>query len=311
MGHASDPFPAGVREAMRSLAIDGVTAEVAAALDRTGVTFVLLKGPVTAQWLYSGESRSYGDTDLLVPARSERRAEAVLHTLGFRADPGTGWVDPGVARNHVWIRESAIVELHVTLTGIEVAPADVWENLSQDAGTMSVRGQTVRILALPARLLHVALHAAQHGPGFSRPLRDLELACAAHGIEDWRPAAALAARLDAIQAFSAGLDLAPDGRAIRRALELPDASDPTVLLRARSASPVALGVARFAGETPRGRARQVLRVLLPTPAFLRWWTPLARRGRRGLVAAYVWRYAYLAGTLPGAIRTFSRARRSP
>lgn len=311
MGAAPESRQEAVRGAMRTLAVDGVTAEVAAALRAAGVQFVLLKGPVIAEWLYADGSRTYGDTDLLIPASDEQRAEEVLDGLGFRADPGTGWDDPGVARNHIWMRGVAFVELHVTLTGIGVAPAEVWASLTEGSGTLSLRGQTVRTLAVPARLLHVALHAAQHGPDFAKPLRDLELACSAHGIDDWRAAAELAARLRAVDALSAGLDLVPRGREVKRELELPDASDPFVLLRARSASPVALGVARLVGETPRARLKHVLRVLMPTPAFLRWWTPIASRGRLGLLVAYLWRYTYLAGTLPGALRSFNHARRSP
>lgn len=295
---------------MRSLAIDGVTAEVAGSFEAAGVQCIVLKGPVIARWLYSDGSRTYGDSDFLVPPRLERQAEQVLASLGFCAARGTGWTDPGVALNHTWTRDAAIAELHVTLTGIGVAPDEAWESLSQDAEAMSVRGQNVRVLSLPARLLHVALHAAQHGPSFGKAVTDLELACSAHGIDDWRAASALAGRLRGDEAFSAGLDLVARGREIRRQLALLDPSDPLTLLRARSASPVALGLARFVGETRRGRARQMLRVLVPTPAFLRWWSPLASRGPLGLLAAYVWRYAYLAGALPGACLSFIRARRT-
>ena len=294
---------------MRSLAVDGVTAEVVPALESSGVEVVLLKGPVIARWLYPDGGRDYGDTDLLVSARDERRAEAVLTRLGFRADRGTGRADPGIARNHMWVRGPAIVELHVTLTGIGAAPEQVWTILADEVETMELRGRTVRVLGPAARLLHVALHAAQHGPAFGKALRDLELACAAHGVDDWRAAAALAARLDAVDALSAGLGLVAAGVALKRELRLPDASDPMVLLRAASASPVAMGLARFAGAPLRGRVEQLLRVVLPTPTFLRWWTPVASRGRVGLLAAYVWRYAYLVGALPEAIRTFKATRR--
>lgn len=295
---------------MRTLAIDGVTAEVATAFDSAGVGVILLKGPVIAQWLYSSGERSYLDTDLLVSHDQERAAESVLIALGFEAARGTGWLDDGVARNHTWTRDGAIVELHVTLTGIGVPRDEAWARLSEGTETMSLRGRAVRVLSLPARLLHVALHAAQHGPEFGRALRDLELACTAHGIGEWQAVASLAVQLCAVDALSAGLDLVTEGHAIKRALALPDPSDPLVVLRAQSASPVALGLARFAGADAPGRAQHMGRVLLPTPAFLRWWTPLASRGRLGLLAAYVWRYAYLAGALPGAALTFRRARRA-
>ena len=298
-----------VLNAMRALAVDGVTAEVAAAFDAAEVPFILLKGPVIAQWLYRDGTRSYVDSDLLVSELDETRAEGVLSALGFRAVAGTGWVDPGVARNHTWIREGSYVELHVTLTGLGVEPRQVWAILSEGTEDISLRGRRVRALGLPARLVHVALHAAQHGPVFSQAMRDLELACASHGIADWRAAAALAKRLDAQEAMSAGLALMPEGSEIKRQLGLPEPADPLVLLRARSASPVAMGLARFAGASPRDRGSHILRVLLPTPAFLRWWTPIASRGRRGLLLAYAWRYLYLATSLPAAVRTVARVRR--
>src|SRR5205085_4259870 len=133
-----------------------------------GVEFILLKGPVIADWLYSDGSRSYVDTDLLVPSSREHQAEDLLVSLGFCADPGTGAADPGVARNHLWLRAGAIVELHVTLTGIGVPPGEAWAVLARGTESMDVRGRPVRILGLPARLLHVALHAAQHGPDFGK-----------------------------------------------------------------------------------------------------------------------------------------------
>lgn len=307
--HAEGAADSDVLSAMQSLAINGVTAEVSAALDAAGVPSVLLKGPAIARWLYPKGGRGYGDTDLLIPEVHETGAEETLTSLGFRAAPGTGWPDPGVARNHLWTRESAVVELHVTLIGLGADHGTVWAALSKGTETMTVHRQTVRLLALPARLLHVALHAAQHGPHFGKALQDLELACAAHDLDDWCAASRLAARLDAVDALSAGLHLVPKGRLLRRQLSLPEPTDPLVLLRASSASPVAMGLARLAREAPRARATHMARILFPTPTFLRWWTPIASRGSLGLVPAYVWRYIYLVGVLPGAIKSFVAARR--
>ena len=296
-----------VNATIRSLAIDGVTAEAVSALEAVGLTPILLKGPVIARWLYAdGSRRSYGDTDLLVAPHHERQAEQVLAALRFTASPGTGRAEPGIARNHIWTRGADVVELHITLTGIGASPADVWACLSHDTGTIEFRERSFRTLGLPARLLHVALHAAQHGRAYPKGLNDLSRACDAHDLAAWRQAAQLAERLDAVQAMSAGLGLLPDGREVQQRLALPAPSDPLVLLRAESASSVALGIARFAQERPSQRVAHVARGILPTPAFLRWWTPLARRGVVGLVAGYVWRYVYLAGSLPGAIASFRR-----
>ena len=58
--------------------------------------------------------------------------------------------------------------------------------------------------------MHVALHAAQHGPD-TQPAADLERALAIADDELWLRAAGIAAELDATEAFVAGLRLAPPG----------------------------------------------------------------------------------------------------
>jgi hypothetical protein len=303
------PKAGAVLAAMHTLAADGVTVEVAAALEAAGIVPILLKGPVIARWLYSDDSpRFYSDTDLLVSPHDEARAEGVLSTLGFVADAGTGRPDTGVARNHVWSRGGTIVEIHVSLVGIEVDPAAAWACLSENTDTIRLQRRSVRALGLPARLLHIALHAAQHGSSFPKALQDLTRACHAHGITDWRAAAVLARRLGAVDALSAGLDLVADGHNVKRRLALPTPKDSLVLLRAESAPPVALGIARLVRERPPDRVRHLLRLAFPAPAFLRWWTPLARRGALGLALAYLWRYSYLIGMLPIAVRSYLRAR---
>jgi hypothetical protein len=52
------------------------------------------------------------------------------------------------------------------------------------------------------------------------------------------------------------------------------------------------------------------RKVLPSPAWMREWTPLARRGPLGLIAAYGYRQLWLARHGPPALVGWLRARRS-
>ena len=297
----------------RILAIDALTAEVLRHLQRTEVPALLLKGPSIARWLYDqpGE-RPYGDVDLLVPAGAETRAETALRGLGYRPDPGLGRPDPGVAANHVWLRGAGErVELHVSLIGIRAATADVWPLLAPGAETLDVGGERAAVLGPPARALHLALHAAQHGIRSEQPLEDLRRGLARLPEEVWAGAAALAARLDAEQGTAAGLRLLPEGRVMASRLGLTTRIDTETVLRAASSPPLADGFERLSrAQTGRERLRRIVRVALPDPAFLRWWTPLASRGRAGLVAAYLWRVAWVAGHVVPGYRAWRRARKA-
>jgi hypothetical protein len=56
------------------------------------------------------------------------------------------------------------------------------------------------------------------------------------------------------------------------------------------------------------KARLVAREAFPTRAFMRTWSPLARRGPAGMAAAYAHRPFWLARRLPAAYRAYRRAR---
>lgn len=57
------------------------------------------------------------------------------------------------------------------------------------------------------------------------------------------------------------------------------------------------------------RESLVRRELLPNPRFMQWWTPLARRGKPGLLASYPLRWAWLALNVPAGLVELRRARR--
>jgi hypothetical protein len=176
---------------------------------------------------------------------------------------------------------------------------------------MLVRGIPVSVLVPPARAVVVVLHAAQHGARVQKPLDDLAQALAQLPVEVWEAASALARRLDATTAFAAGLRLLPEGSVQAATLGLPIQHSAETTLRADTARPMALGFDWLA-RTPgvRAKARLVRAKAVPDGAFMRAWSPLARRGRAGLAAAYFWRVLWLTWHAAPGFRAWRRAWRS-
>jgi hypothetical protein len=159
-------------------------------------------------------------------------------------------------------------------------------------------------------LLHVVLHAAQHSnQAGGKPLEDLRRALARVEESRWSSALELARAYRGVPAFAAGLRLLPEGGDLARRLDLGEerslkyallredviAEELYALLCAR------LGIKRkLAIVASRG---------FPRPDYMRWWSPLARRGTRGLAGAYLWRAIWVIGQALGAIHTLWRIRR--
>jgi glycosyltransferase involved in cell wall biosynthesis len=157
--------------------------------------------------------------------------------------------------------------------------------------------------------MHVALHAAQDGPEAPKPREDLERAIAQVPAAIWKAAAGLAVELDAVGAFAEGLRSVPAGVELAHRLNVWAPGSVEARLRG-SYVPMALGVEHFV-QTRGVRAKLALlaREMAPTPAFMRWWTPLARRGRLGLVLSYAWRVVWFIEHLGPALRAWRRARK--
>lgn len=309
---ASQQYASPSTEAMLTawaLYIDRLTAELADAFGASGITCILLKGPAIARWLYDdGSVRSYSDCDLLVSPGQVPAAQGVLRELGFRdiASPlGHPWLD-----SHEWQRDEHHVDLHATLIGIRASPQQVWDVLSANTETLMVGGAAVRVLGVPARALHVVLHAAQHGPREPHPLEDLRRACDVVSEQTWVEVAVLAERLQATEAFATGLRLLPAGAAIAGRLGLASARSADATLRLEPV-PLALALEYLACTPGLGaRLRIVMSELFPTVAFMRWWSPLARRGPIGLAAAYCWRPLWLLARLGPGLVAWRQARRA-
>ena len=228
-----------LQAAVLSLRVDSVTAEVVSKLRSAGVRPILLKGPSIAAWLYAdGTPRPYGDTDLLVESEALPSTSRALRAAGFREQPAVS--------SYTWFRRSdgSFVDIHDTLFSAEAPREEAWRTLSEGTETMSVGGLDVEVLSRPARLLYVALHAAQHeSDGFKQPLRDLERALHHADEKYWHEAAALAKRLRATPTFAAGLRLHPDGAGLAVRLDLPHDR------------PLMLSLREQGGRSTRGNAR--------------------------------------------------------
>lgn len=287
--------------------VDKVAAWVTQELAARGIQTILLKGPAIATWLYrDGAPRPYGDADLLVSPADWQSAERVLGDLGYERElaaldhPGMGSF-----ASEAWIRGSENVDLHCTLWGFAADPAAVWAELSAATVPIELEGREIPTLGAAARALLLATHAAKHGDGWA--VTDLERGIRILPLELWQQAAALAERLDATPAFVAGMGLTPAGPALVTRMGISPLALPEASLRAWRV-PMALGLEQLS-KTPGigAKLRFIIRELFPTPAFMRWWIPLARRGRLGLGAAYVWRLLWASRNAVPAFRAWRRA----
>ena len=296
------------RAVLRTLIVDGATAEVMTALAARGIDCILLKGPSIARRLYdSAELRTYIDADLLVPPQQIADAGAILASLAFTPVANDGDLDrhrPLHARE--WRRGPVAVDLHRTVSGCTVPDAVVWYSFAEQSETFEISGATVLVPTPGALALIVTLHAAHNGRRAWQPLADLARALERFDDATWNEAQRLAERVGAQAAFAAGLRLLPEGES--RALPVPPTVE--VSLRASGAPRLSLGL-DWLLRTPglRGKLALVKHVLFPPRGALMTWRPLARRGRTGLITAYASQPFWLMRhTLPSLLAV-RRARR--
>jgi putative nucleotidyltransferase-like protein len=303
----------GLLARARTLSSDAAAVEVAEAFGTADVPVILLKGPVLANWLYPGEERVYRDADLLVPRERLRQAEEVLARLGFEAiDEGLEQPARGLLHSRPWLRERdlAQIDLHMTLHGVGVAPEETWVTLSKRTERMSLADVDVDVLEPPARALHVALHALQHEDRRGTPLEDLARALDRVPLAVWAEAAKLAESLDASPTFALGLARLPEGAVLARRLGVVSPELARAATRQGSAATLAVGFDRLSrADGLRAKAGVVVMELVPSRSFMRWWSPLARRGRAGLALAYVWRPLWLLLHAPPSLAAWRRHRR--
>ena len=287
---------------MRTLRIDAATAEVVGVLRDAEVPSILLKGPSIARWIYDGGSRPYGDCDLLVRCSDLDASERTLRTLGF--ERGGLYSIPGDWPRHaaVYRRGDVMVDLHRTLFGVAADADRLWEVLAPHREQMRIAGANVDVLDPAGRAFVLALHSAKDGGRDEKPLRDLERALEIVPLELWRAAAEIAAEVGAGEAFAAGLRRCPGGREVSAALGLSSHLSREIALRQQDPAALSVGVDwLLRSKGSRRKVALVARKVVPPPAFLREWSPLARRGRWGLALAYIWRPVWLVWRAPPAV----------
>ena len=299
--------------AARTALLDHAAITAVGHLKDGGIRALLLKGPSIARWLYDEGERGYIDVDLLVSPRELDAAVQRLRSIGYVSvldaaapvERGEGWQNEETLRGPFGIE----IDLHRRLIGVPSADR-CWETLSARTAPFELGSETIDVLALEARTLHLALHAAQNGPRDKQALEDLRRGVRLLPDQLWRAAAELGVDLECTSALAGGLRLCPEGERLAARLGLPPVSDVNVAIRVRGASQDALFFVRLRGANGvRARLAIVYRELFPTAAFLRSTHPLASRGAAGLVIARVMRLLSIALRLPPALLTWLRARR--
>lgn len=309
MAAASGGAPSPNTEATAwNLLLEAVAGEVIEELRRAGHRSLLIKGVTIGRWLYPDEPREYSDIDLVVDPTTFDQCERVLAGLGFeRSALERAFAAGRPSHASTWIRGVVPVDLHQTVVGLGVSPAEAWNALSANAETWTVGSHNAAVPSVPARALLLALHLAQHGPGFARTRADLGRALDLVSEAEWREAAALARRCAAESPTAVGLAAVERGGELCERLGLR-ASDATQV-EGSPAFHIAQGLVWF-GELSgaRERARYAIAKLFPAPALMRTRVGWSRSGPWALATAYLVRLATLAVHAPRAAWVLLRLR---
>src|SRR6476646_7268850 len=175
------------------LALEALAAEVVTALREAGKRSLLLRGATTVHWLYDDCARLYSDVDILVDPIGLEDCERVLASMGFeRSAIERVFREGRPAHASTWTRGSATIDLHRTLVGLGVSAEDAWPVLYANNEPWQLGRAEVNALNVSARSLVLALHMAQHGPGFGNTKEDLQRAVDRVPEPSWIVAADLA-----------------------------------------------------------------------------------------------------------------------
>ncbi|MDQ1427304.1 MAG: hypothetical protein QOK39_780 [Acidimicrobiaceae bacterium] len=292
--------------------LEAAAGEAWTRLAAAGVPAILLKGPAIKRWLYrDDEPRLSRDVDLLVAPDNFDRAQGALAALGYETRlAGAPACEIGPNSMLLFGTNDVCIDLHRHLIGAGGAEGRCWEVLSRHTVSFAlVTGTSVDILDIPARAMHLALHAAQSGTADTKALADLERGLDQLGDDDWRAAAAVADAMRATPAFVAGLMLCPPGAPLAERLALHPDNTVELELRTMGARPESLFFVRLAEVPGAGAKLSVVgRKLWPTRAFMHTNYPLATRRWPGLLAARLWRPVLLVAHGAPALLTWLQAR---
>jgi len=287
-----------------NIRIDAAIGEVVAALARRGIFSVVLKGPALRDW-YGADEPAYSDGDLWVAPDQFAAAMAELRVLDFVPEVDERglpewWLEHAAGFHRA--RDGAQIDLHRRLPGVGVSPASAWQLLSERTEPFMVGGVRAARLCPPDRALQVTLHALHHGVAEQRPLAHVAAAIRALSAADWLAASQAASELAAAEGLAAGLELLPEGRALARQLALPPVHAVKVRLQASSPPSAALTLQDMAEASLPRRLAMIARKLFPPPGYIRHWWPPARRSRRMLLLAYLYRPFWVLRQLPAGYR---------
>ena len=298
-------------EAARALYADKTAADVIHQFEAEGIDAILLKGPAIGA-LIGEPTRTYVDCDILVPSDLFEKAESILEEMGLRLVALDVFKHDWPRHAHTWIgMNGAEVDLHRTFVGVEVDASLLFGLLKERTEEMEVGGRRVRVLDPPSRLLFLVLHAAKDGTRVGRPVSDLQKAVERVSEDLWVKAVEVAKELEAVPTFIAGLTLVPEAEELLTRLAVHASPKTATLIRTdEGAPPLAVGVDWFVRQrSPRRMLSLAFHKTFPPVSFMRAWSPLARKGRWGLIAAYIWRPLWLLRKLGPAIGAWRRARR--
>jgi Uncharacterised nucleotidyltransferase len=295
-------------DAYLRLKLDAATVEVARALAAAELRAILIKGAATAARLYDHRAeRSYRDIDLLIDARSAQAVQRTLQRLGFCDRLAGARGDEQMLHASIWDRAVPVpvtIDLHTSFYWREDEPAAVWSELSRGTRWIDVMGTPVEVLGDPALALVIAGHVVQH-PAEPTPLEDLRRGLERIDRNAWLEAAAMAKRLGAASVLVAGLARVPAGAWLREELGPQADASPAVQLKLAGAPPASKGFMRLAeARTPMAKLALIAHEFVPTPAFMRANDAIARRGRAGLMLAYIRRPLMLAYQAPAGWRAW-------
>jgi hypothetical protein len=260
-----------------------------------------------------GTLRPYRDIDILVAPADWSRASIALAEIGFRRWlAGAHWSEHIENEQELVDAEGVTIDLHRWIVG---GPRDrarqAWDLLHGGADLMELGGRQVHVLRESARVLHLALHAAQNGPAGRKSLQDLERGLELVPRRRWEEAAQLAATIGASPAFAAGLRLCDAGRPLADALQLDERLGVEQALRAMSAPEYAQSLARKVElGSLRATAVAAAREMWPSPAAASGWHADATRGGLRRVAWRLRRPFWVLARLPLALLWLWRAKRT-
>ncbi len=207
----------------RTLVLDHAAAVAVEQLTAANLPSILLKGAVIATWLYDEEEpRYYSDVDLLVSPDDFARAVMVLGECGYTHRlEGAAPCEFGPNAKEMVGPGGVCIDLHHRLLGVSGPADDCWNVLFQRTVPFCLEsGTEAQVLDVPARTMHLALHAAQNGPADAKALADLVRGLERVTPDVWKQASELADELGAVAAFGAGLRLVPAGRLLADELAL-------------------------------------------------------------------------------------------